>query len=158
MKKVLWLIVCLMTMVLSVNAQRWSSQTFKGDELTGTKTYTATSYRNSIGMVVFYSDNELKLITNDGIFDYNVNNNYVCVIIGLYDKNKNLLSKKRVFFWAYQDASKCQYYREESNNCDDVINHIKNEMGYVRFVASRYANSDFDMEVPCMKHIQRKKK
>ena len=45
MKKVLWLIVCLMTMVMSANAQsndemnvgEWYTKTIVGDELKGTE-------------------------------------------------------------------------------------------------------------------------
>lgn len=96
MKKVLWLIVCLMTMVMSVNAQNdmyifsqeekvqpinmesisngWAVKTYEADELIGTKSYTSLIYSTNVGSVVLW-DNEVKkfrIISDDGLFDFKV--------------------------------------------------------------------------------------
>ena len=115
MKKVLWLIVCLMTMVLSVNAQNgWEKTTFDGDELLGTETYVATSFEvNGVGMVVYYSnDNSIKLVTDKGIFDYK--DDKVTVTIGYYNENGDLVKKRCESFYIGKSSSSCQYIYELS--------------------------------------------
>ena len=115
MRKLLWLIVCLMTMVVSVNAQNgWERTTFNGDELLGTETYVATSFEVSgVGMVVYYSnDNSVKLVTNKGIFDYKDDN--VTVTIGYYNENGDLVEKRCESFYIGKSSSSCQYIHEMS--------------------------------------------
>lgn len=182
MKKVLWLIVCLMTMVVSVNAQSWKETKFDGDELLGTKGYVATSLSVSgIGMVVFYSDNAVKLVAEKGIFDYH--DKKVTVRIGYYDENGELLKRRCETFYIGKTGSSCQYdhrfseltaerfefdARFEKNKehkefllkqaeiCridkgKEFVDFIRNNKGYVRFVAEKYGtNTAFDIKVPCM--------
>ena len=100
MKKVLWLIVCLMTIVVSVNAQNdmyifsqeekvqpinmesisngWAVKTHEADELIGTKSYTKSYtsliYSTNVGSVVLWDDEvkKFRIISDDGLFDFEV--------------------------------------------------------------------------------------
>ena len=173
MKKVLWLIVCLMTMVVSASAQNWKETKFDGDELLGTKSYTATSLSVSgVGMVVFYSDNAVKLVTEKGIFDYH--DKKVTVRIGYYDKNGELLKRRCETFYVGKTGSSCQYdhrfseltaerfefdaifeknkeHKEfllkQAEECrvdkgKEFVDFIRSSNGYVRFVVEKYGTNN----------------
>lgn len=96
MRKLLWLIVCLMTMVVSANAQDdmysfsqeekvqpinteaisdgWMATTHDADELIGNESYTSLIYSTDVGSIVLW-DNETKkfrIITNNELFDSDV--------------------------------------------------------------------------------------
>ena len=174
MKKVLWLIVCLMTMVMSANAQSgWEKTSFNGDELLGTKSYVATSFEvYGVGMVVYYSnDNSVKIVTNNGIFDYK--NDKVTVTIGYYSENGDLIKKRCESFYVGKSSSSCQYIHELSEltarkfefdasfekdkktkelylkmaeECridkgKEFVNYITTQKGYVRLVAEKYGTN-----------------
>jgi hypothetical protein len=162
MKKVLWLIVCLMTMVVSVNAQNgWEKTTFNGDELLETEDYMAFSYSDANGEIVLWnnSNEKFRLITNDGIFDYRHENGawyydkFFIATIGYYDINNKLISKKSCCFGVGDIASQghSTRYKFKGNEGKHVISYLREKKGYVRIVAPLYAkNTHFDLKVPCM--------
>lgn len=187
MKKLMMAIVCLMTTVISVNAQNgWVTKEVPADELTGVEAYTYIYFTaDEIGDVIIYSDGNIKLITNDGIFDGKGVGPFARVLMGIYDENNTLLDKITLSFNVFDNPSICQwfeisekrkqedidFYEKAMAKTDDiakkqallksiestklgfaypVVNHIKRNKGYVRFVAPRYASTSFDIKVPCM--------
>ena len=166
MKKVLWLIVCLMTMVLSVNAQnkKWVSMSHDADELTETEAYTSLIYTDAKGSVVLWdNDNEKFRIAANGVFDSKVDTNgwsmkkrsMFKAIIGYYNVDDKLISKKKCYFEIGANHSqahniKYQFNREEGKY---IISYLRNEKGYVRIIAPLYnTNETFDIKVPCIKN------
>ena len=162
MKKCIMAIVCLMTMVVSANAQvdnddvkigEWFTNTTAGDELKGTSDDSKTCFIASEGFIMYlHNANTFALHTNVGFFDYDSYDNAKSVIIGFYDKDKNLVeklkSKKSDFhiFGAHKDG--VLIYSKNLNKA--IWDYINNKKGYVRFIIDRYNKLDFDFEVPCM--------
>lgn len=153
-------LVCLMTTVISVNAQsdeakigEWFTNTTAGDELKGTSDDSETCFLTLDGFIMYlHNANTFALHTNAGFFDYDYDDNAKSVIIGFYDKDKNLVeklkSKKSDFkvFGAHKDG--VFIYSKSLNKA--ICDYINNEKGYVRFIIDRYNKLDFDFEVPCM--------
>jgi hypothetical protein len=172
MKKVLWLIVCLMTMVIGLTScnskandypkteeektdvicDSWHDLKIDADELTGTKEHTVYYYSTKDGEVVVPSDNKEAFIfsTFDGIFDTNYERGeWVAeVIIGLYDINDKLIEKIENGVFFVLDNGLCGTGDDKINN--KINSFIKTKKGFVRVVASKYADENFDIKVPCM--------
>lgn len=154
MKKVLWLIVCLMTMVLSVNAQNWQTETTQGDELKGTSAKTMNIYTDDSGTFVFTNEDSyaFMVVTNEGIFDYDIDKYAKRTIVGLYDANNVLIEKldlplQRTFITSsHGKVMGCV----KKNVGEKILSFIKSEKGYVRIIAGRYDRTDFDFKVPCL--------
>lgn len=148
MKKVLWLIVCLMTMVVSANAQNgWDKMVYDADELEGTESYTSYCYWDEDGMVVFNSNSSIyALSTNRGFFDYKGNS--VSVIVGFYDLDGKLLKKETSLFYVSPGKRDCCFSSKEEGIF--FKKYIEEERGYVRFIVPRYGKSNFDFKIPCM--------
>ena len=173
MKKFFMAFVCLMTMVISANAQEWEKTAFSGDELLGTESYVATSFSvPSVGMVVYYSnDNSVKIVTDDGIFDYKEDR--VTVTIGYYDDEGKLIKRRCESFYVGKNSKSCQYmhqfseiladrfefdarfakdekdkqsYLDAAKHCridkgKEFVDYITTQKGYVRFVAEKYGTN-----------------
>lgn len=168
MRKIIVLFICFMAMVClsscsnaiasnnslsseeeEVKINEWYDIDYEADELKREKAYTAHCYRNNDGE--FFMDDDINspvvIYTFDGIFD----TKYICgqrmaenSIIGLYDKNGKLL-EKFVNIQMVITNSGCAGVKNKK-----IKDFIRNKQGYVRFVISRYARSDFDMKIPCM--------
>jgi len=154
MKKFIMALVCLMTMVLSVNAQNgWNKTVFNADELKGTESYTSYYYEDVNGMVVFFSNEPCyKLVTQSGIFDYGVlGDDDVIVTIGFYDINNKLIKKEQsAFYVSSKDKGSCFLSAALKERGAFFKKYIEEEKGYVRIIAPRYGRSDFDIKIPCM--------
>ena len=98
MKKFIMALVCLMTMMVSANAQDdmyhrkdtnkevkpintaladkngWVSHVFEADELIGNEEYTSLMYSNECGSIIVWNNENKKfrIISNDGVFDSKV--------------------------------------------------------------------------------------
>ena len=154
MKKVLWLIVCLMTMVVSANAQNgWDKAVFDADELKGTESYTSYYYEDVNGMVVFFSNEPCyKLVTQNGIFDYGVlGDDDVIVTIGFYDIDNKLIKKEQsAFYVSSKDKGSCFLSPALKERGIFFKKYIKEEKGFIRIIAPRYNRTDLDMKIACM--------
>lgn len=156
MKKVLWLIVCLMTMVVSVNAQNgWETYKSGGDELKGSSPYVAHIYRCKEGEICLCDNSESTFLvaTYNGIFDYDVDNYVKGAIIGLYDINGNLIEKIKTptqrTFWVIEENGDVMSCIKKDVR-EKIVSFLKNQKGFVRIIAERYSRSDFDIKIPCM--------
>ena len=146
MKKVLLLAFSLMA-TLNANAQ-WSTKYHEADELRDEPAYWSNLYIASDGaaFVSWSNDDEVKIITDKGIFDYS--DSRVKVIVGFY-KDNALMEKTTAFFYVPSGDSNTAYtssYRNPGLG-QKIIDWLKNT-GDVRFIASKYSGSDFDMKVP----------
>lgn len=160
MKKLLT--IALLLVGLTVSAQgKWTYTNYEADALKGQKAYTAYQYEvPGVGSYVSWGWNEpdFRLITASGIFEESVCYEWygsfraVRVLVGIYDAQGTLKEKFYV-----------QMYKERSGTGDKIhLSSMKKQQklgkkiskalsegdGYVRFVCSRYAQSDFDLTVP----------
>ena len=159
MKKVLWLIVCLMTMVVSVNAQNgWETLKSGGDELKGSSPSVEHLYKCDEGEICFFDGSEsiFMVVTYNGFFDYDVDNYVKGAIIGLYDINDNLIEKIKTptqrTFWVgwVGEENKDMMGCIKKDVGEKIVSFLKNQKGFVRIIAERYSRSDFDIKIPCM--------
>lgn len=162
MRKLLWLIVCLMTMVVSVNAQNeWVVSEHEADELLETEAYKSVVYTsNDCGIVLW--DNEsakFRILSDKGTFDTEVvkwafkYRSVFTAIVGYYDINGKLLSKKKCQFEIGSNHRQAHSMKDTwgHNEGKNVISFLRNEKGYVRLIAPLSGtNSKFDIKVPCM--------
>ena len=173
MKKVLWLIVCFMTMVIGLSScnsktnvypkteeektdvicDSWYDLKIDADELSGIEEHTIYCYQAKDGFISTPSNNNepFIFITFDGIFDtkYKFGQRVAKkVIIGLYDINGKLIEKIENGIFVVFNNGSCATINNKINN--KINSFIKTKKGFVRIVASKYADGDFDIKVPCM--------
>ena len=176
MKKFIMALVCLMTMVLNVNAEEytnsvaekngWVLTTHEADELIGNDEYNSLVYVGSENKtIVLWDDNDkdFRIICNDGnIFDYKVGSNgwslntnmkLFVATIGYYDSNNKLLKKKECGFRIEGNASEARSikYGMGGNEGKRIVAFLKNEKGYIRIIAPLFnTRKNFDFKVPCL--------
>lgn len=152
MKKFLWLIVCLMTMI-SANAQKWSTSLIKGDELKGTITYKSISYESQKagGLFILSSLTDRVCVgVLRGIIDYDVNDR-AGVTIGYYNSNGKLIdSRKNVTFLKLSSTSGFIYSDEIIK---EIYQYLSSKTGYIRMLVPRYDRDDLDIKIPCNKLV-----
>lgn len=162
MKKVMSFIVCLMAVVLSVNAQNgWNTTTFEADELLGNEEYTALRYSADGGSIVLWSGDEKKFrIISDGVFDseygengYMVKGSFFHAVVGYYDINDKLIDKRTCSFIIganHHEGNSIRFGMKRYEG-KHIISYLRGKKGYVRIVASLYGtNGKFDIKVPCI--------
>lgn len=164
MKKMLWLIVCLMTMVVSANAQSgWTRTQLSGDELLNTEACTAFIYSDTNGSVVLWDNNDkyFRIISANGTFNSKLDRNgrsleyksLFHAIIGYYDINNNLIDKRFCCFEVVNSHSQAHSIRYGMKRYEGkyIMSYLRNKKGYVRIVtALSGTNTKFDIKVPCM--------
>ena len=133
----------------NVKINEWYDVCFEADELKGEDACTMHCYRNDDGEFSMDDDynHSFVLCTFDGIFDTNYCYGERIIknaVVGLYDKNGKLLEKFSNFKMFVSDSG----FAGTKNK--KIKEFIKTKKGYVRFVISRYARSDFDMKIPCI--------
>lgn len=144
MKKLIYILVAFIAcLVSSANASaQWTEKTKPADELKGTSECVVYGYKSPDGLCVYWSDdNEFHIVTASGIFDYD--NRFVRVIIGFYEGDKLVEKRTESFYVPKGDADTACAFGELGRK---IINHLENK-GKVRFIASRYGRSDFDLTV-----------
>lgn len=134
-------------MAISANAQ-WRTNFYKADELKGEEAYWSNLYIAPSGRAFccWSNDDQIKIITEKGIFDYS--DNYVKVLIGFYE-GETLVEKVTSFFFVPDGDSDTAYtsaYRDSGLGVK-IKEWIKNT-GSVRFIASKYSGPEFDLTVP----------
>ena len=168
--------VCLMTMVVSVNAENdrnsaaekngWIVTTHEADELIGNDEYNSIAYiGDDDSKIVLWdkNDKDFRIICNEGnIFDYKVGSNgwsfntnmkLFVATVGYYDSNNKLLKKKECGFQIEGNASEARSikYGMGGNEGKRIVAFLKNEKGYIRIIAPLYnTRRKFDIKVPCM--------
>lgn len=153
MKKILVMTMMLLSAVV-MNANGWEKTYVAGDELRGTESTYVYAYFDNVGAFYFYENtNHVCIATREGIFNYGgeglEDDELTSVIIGFYDNNGNLVDK----------LNSCEFYlfNEKQDKAfsictwknDIVIDYLKHKTGYVRVLADRYGDYDFDIKVPC---------
>ncbi len=168
MKKFFLLIAVLTTVAINANAQKWEMINVEGDELKDIKPHIEMMYSDNSrndGNIFQVSDKEENIFilkTNKAFFDFSsikgANNRFTTIgKIGLYDKNGQLVEKLDILFEVYEPATICypnKYTKGGGNNykrSKKVINYIKKESGFVRFVLPLHnTTEDFDLRVPTL--------
>lgn len=147
---------------LTASAQgKWTYSNYQADELKGQEAYTAYQYEvPGVGSYVSWGwkDPDFRLITARGIFEESVCYEWygsfrACrVLVGIYNAKGELQEKFYV-----------QMYKESSGLGDKIhLSAMKKQQklgkkiskalsegdGFVRFICSRFSQSDFDLAVP----------
>lgn len=147
---------------MAASAQgRWTTTDYKGDELKGTAPYTAYQYSDpKMGSYVSWGwdDPDFRLITDSGIF-----HQQVCyawfgqfmgyrVLVGIYDDKGMLQEKFYLFFDSEANSMPNKIHlsslKSERKKAKKIVKALTKDKRLVRFVCSRYNQSDFDLYVP----------
>ena len=149
MKKLLWLIVCLMTMVMSTNAQddmylahnsnetseinvnnaannNWLPIKIEADELLGNDTYTALIYSTSDASVILWDNNDKKfrITAHNQVFD------------SKYGENGYMV--KGNFFHAIVGYYDINGKLIDKRTCSFIVGNTHKEGDSIRFGMKRY--------------------
>lgn len=167
--KYLFLFLSFLMLSLTMSAQNmhiWSYSEVKADELKGTSAYTMYCFTDGNGIFTFddLKNDKFSISTNEGIFSTMISNSYLTVLFGLYDENDVLLEKINLdlerpiamhnLLFAYGGLSRKSSYKAKAVK---ILDYIKNGSGYVRIIASRYLDNDFEFKVPCLTENERTK-
>lgn len=161
MKKLLT-ITMLLLMGLTAGAQgKWTATRFAADELTGQGAYTAYQY-NEPGKGSYISwgwdDPDFRLITEKGIFQESVcyawfgQYKAVRVLVGIYNTQGEL--QEKFYIEMYKESSSLgdkihlSSMKKERKKAMKIAETLSGNNGAVRFICSRYSQSDFDIIVP----------
>lgn len=161
MKKSFVLFVFVMAS-LCASAQGWTATHFEGDELKGTAETTAYTYTEpGMGSLVIWDNEEslFRLASDNGIFNIITAGNYVGmqIDVGLYDDNDELIEKFKMWLDEQRSsAGKVLQTRPGSSmfipvgqkkKVKKIMKCLHGGTGYVRFLATRYDEVDFDLRV-----------
>ena len=167
MKKVLVLLVLALSAFM-VNAQNWQKFHQDADELLNKTSMDGMIYTvDEFSFIYWDTIEDDFILVSPTIFNYETGlfsgaasgGERVYGIIGIYDKDGNLLKKydKYVFETTngvtYQVHSNKYSHKGGNNkkNAKKIINYIKNSNGFVRFVIPLYNTTDkFDLKVKCL--------
>lgn len=158
--KRLYSFVALMLLSVSMMAQGWQTITTEVDELLGTDGSNIVVYDdNEMGMFAYYGDNQFALICKGNYFFNNERDGRLrgqSVLVGLYDDGI-LIDKFNLWLDEVENQSMKILMTRNANamstpiaqkkKVQKIIKQLNTERGYVRFVASRYNASNFDLRV-----------
>ena len=167
MKKALTTIIMAFVAVLAF-AQGWQTQTIAGDELLGTKSCTAYIFSadedaNKTFIVFSDTNEDFNICLSTGVFDFNGiganKGKLVKGLVGLYDENGKLIKKFDDYCFEsvgsfYNKLHSNKYSKMGGNNKKNaklIIEHLKNNKGFVRFVIPCFDDVPLDFKVNCMK-------
>lgn len=155
------LILGLLLLLTSPVFAQWDKVVVKGDELKGTSDGVNCVYSDDYKHIAFNEEsvNYFVLITDKSFFNFGTqkgtNGNYITVgLTGLYDNQDKLIEKFDVTFEVMEIATKIypnKYTSKGGNNLKrskKIIDYLKNEKGYVRFILPLHDGSEFDLKVP----------
>jgi len=162
MKKVLFMIAMLAAGMTAGAQEGWSKMEQKADELTGEDggcVYMYTIAQFGMFVVWDWEKPQFCLIARDAQFDTKVIDRYVGmeVLVGIYDDDGKLLEKFTM--WLDKDRSHPNTVIRTRNagfmsnpvgqkkKVNKIFKALRSDSGYVRIVAGRYNNSDFDMKI-----------
>ena len=163
MKNVFFILI-FMLMCVMVNAQSWVIKDFPADELQNQPVQTVYLYTDVVFSFRFSNidDKMYALLTTKSIFEYSMRRgtngrNIFDGIVGLYDENNNLVEKLDICYEVNTTPNECypnKYTSKGGNNykkSKKIIEYIKSDKGYVRFIAPLYDNDNFELKVECLK-------
>lgn len=157
-----FLLLLLMSMTLTGNAQYWEKIHKDADELKGTPAINLHLVNvPGVGSVTIHDNKDyLFFKVKKGIFDYKLYNVYYTVaegIAGLYSDNGELVEKLAIRVSVSEDSpSYAQAHfdtdlgYEGSGAIRKVISWIRDSKGSVRFIIPQYGGTDFDVKVPTL--------
>lgn len=157
-------IIGLMLLLTSpVLAQSWIVSEVKGDELKGTKDVVTHLYSDNGKHFQFNEDDDKMFVlkTDASIFNYTstrgAKGNYIIVgLVGLYDKDNNLVEKTEITFETTNHGSALypnKYTSKGGNNykrSKTVLDYLKTKDGYIRFILPLENDTEFDLKVPTL--------
>ena len=150
MKRILSIIIMLLSIVFSMDAQ-WRVRSVKGDELKRTKDRLMNRFTaENKDEVIIMNDGTIMLYSENGIFDINIGDHYgVEGIIGFYENNKLIKKIIKGFSVSLKnpDCAALLGGYDEDKIGDQIINHLKYK-GDVRIIMSKFRGSDFDVRMP----------
>ena len=163
MKKYIFAIIALFFSIATINAQeqsdilikeKWHIASLGGDELLERETQEIYTYFTKDGYnLVYYASrpNLLVIALNKRIFDFSSIGRYsstksVDLVIGYYDENDNLVDKEKTILLKLGDG-----YDSGMLGSEKVMNYMRTQKGYIRFIADVYNGNDFDAKVPTWK-------
>lgn len=167
MKKVI-VLTLLLSVVLTVSAQgEWTKTFVEGDPLKGTETTTVYIYSvPEMGNLVLWDWNTFQFrLTSDNaqfniqtVYSQYVGNSYgVVAHIGIYDNNDQLLEK--INLWLDRENNRGNQFVRTRNaggmgnpvgqkgKVKKIFKALQSDKGYVRIVAERFNQSDFDIRI-----------
>ena len=151
---------------ITINAQTWKVDTIEADELLGTKACIAYCFQdveNGKEFIIYDDNNEdFNLCVASGVFDFDGDGasggKIVRGLVGIYDENGKLIKKYDKYCFEsigsfYDKVHSNKYSNMGGNNkknAKNIIEHLKNGKGSVRFVIPLYQSFQFDFTVHCM--------
>lgn len=128
-------------------ANGWLVTQRKGDELLGMKDYVHYFWIDGQFTVDLIPDQQLVGCgIRNGIFD--LSGNKIIGIIGLYDRDRNLVEKYTDNFYGNDSYDYVHLLNVPSNK---IIEYIKTKSGFVRFVIGTYGSDEtYDITVRCL--------
>lgn len=153
MKKILFIVVMMLSFCVNANAQ-WHISETKADELKGTKASKNAIFLNEEGNFAITDafDYVVMIGTNKGLFDYERNSTLktVNMLIGYYVEDK-LVEKSNVTLYVGSGGDTAYSY-ENKDFFNKVVNHLKYK-GSIRIIIERYNRLDLDLIVPMNKDL-----
>ena len=163
MKKYIFAIIAILFSIATINAQdksailikeEWHIASLGGDELLEREAQEIYTYFTEEGdNLVHYASrpNLLVIMLDKGIFDFSSIGRYsstksVDLVIGYYEEDGNLVDKEKTILLKLGDE-----YDRGMLGSEKVMNYMRAQKGYIRFVADKYSSSNFDAKVPTWK-------
>ena len=147
---------------LTADAQgKWTATRYAADELTGQAAYTAYNYTESgNGSYISWGwdDPAFRLITEKGIFEESIcyawygQYRAVRVLVGIYNAQGELQDK--FYVEMYKESSSpgdkihLSSMKKERKKAKKIAKALSEDKGLVRFICSRYSQSNFEIVVP----------
>ena len=164
MKKIILTLIFALIISLNINAQQWNVINNNADELKGTPAFTSYIWIEKNGGFGYKDiDNTMFFIkTSEGIFNSNGRRGQkgrplIVGLVGFYNLKDSLIDKMEITYEItedYQSVYPNKYTYKGGNNykrARKIIDYIKNNDGYIRFIIPRYAKGNFELKVLCNK-------
>lgn len=164
MKRRIIILTAMVAMAINAVAQqgKWSVQQSEGDELKGIPPTTTYNYiQEGAGAFTFwgYDIQQFALFSLQSQFNTKVSGEYIgmTILVGIYDNEGKMTDKFTM--WLDKDTSRRGVIRTrnakkmftpvgQEKNIKKIFTAMKSGKGYVRIVAERYNDTDFDIKIP----------
>lgn len=156
----------------SANNGSWTVSNLEADELKGEEAGTVFKFTDpSFGSFVFWGEDcyQFRLVCTDGLFNtesgysrYTGSYDGMTVFVGIYDGNGKMKEKFKMWLDKTENAGyKCLETRNAGSmgnpvgqkaKVKKIFKALNEKDGYVRIVAERFENSDFDLKITPLTH------
>lgn len=157
MKKLLIIVSLLLVCMIAGAQGRWEVVHNEADPMKGEVERDVYIYRaDNVGSLVVWdwSKADFRLITNNGLFNTWVSSGSVFapVKVGFYNDNGELEKMYTVNLVPETNSMKkrlvtSDFYIGGRSDIKKIVSRLKSGKGYVRIIASRYNESDFDIKI-----------